>query len=161
MELMGLAKDYLTPQGVSVEENTFAKNLLSEDFTPMTQIKIVTNATGQLVGVLTLQDFIRSRQIREMKDFLELLLLGMEGGTSDLKPLVDLEAYESAFNALTVKEIMSKPYLVVQPELPIQDVLQQMVSSQSHYAIVCDKNAIPLGFIDTLQVVAKELKKAS
>lgn len=151
---MRYARDVMVPQPVCVNESVLAKDIQDYFSDDPHQILPVLNERQALVGVMTYADFIRSRQIREMKEFLELCLLGVEEEMPDAAELLNLSSYSDAYNTLTVREVMSAIPPVTHEEADIDAVAKVMISFQAPFIIVLNQSEHVVGSIRPLDLLS-------
>jgi Mg/Co/Ni transporter MgtE len=113
----------------------------------------VLNEARELVGVVSYMDFIRSRQILDTKEFLELVLMGMEEDAPDLREAFNLDSYHQVYDRLSIREIMTTVPLSLPSDLPLVDVADQLCSHRLQEAFVVDEQQHVVGQINALDVV--------
>jgi CBS domain-containing protein len=144
----------MIPQTVFVSDGALAQEIQEHFSDDPHRVLPVLNHQRQLVGVMTSGDFLRSRQILEMKEFMALYLMGLEEEVPNAVELFNLEAFGEAYNTLTVKEVMSSAPPVVSEDMAIDEVARVMLAQNAAVLMVMNRAEQVVGSIRSLDLLS-------
>jgi CBS domain-containing protein len=115
----------------------------------------VLNPEGKLVGLFSNADLVRSRQLLDTKEFLELLALGLEDEYPNISHSFQLETYQTAYEQLTLGDMMSPLPTTVQPKAPLSEIIGVFRESQRSVVPVVKESGEYVGLINGSNLLSK------
>jgi CBS-domain-containing membrane protein len=115
----------------------------------------VLNPEGKLVGLFSNADLVRSRQLLDTKEFLELLALGLEDEYPNISHSFQLETYQTAYEQLTLGDMMSPLSVTVKPKTPLAEIISVFRESQRNVVPVVTENGDYVGLINGSNLLSK------
>lgn len=115
----------------------------------------VLNLEGKLMGLFSNADLVRSRQLLDTKEFLELLALGLEDEYPNISHSFQLETYQTAYEQLTLGDMMSPLTITVEPKTPLSEIICVFRESQRNVVPVVTESGDYVGLINGSNLLSK------
>jgi CBS-domain-containing membrane protein len=115
----------------------------------------VLNQDGKLVGLFSNADLVRSRQLLDTKEFLELLALGLEEEYPNISHSFHLETYQTAYEQLTFGDVMSPLPDTLRPKTPLTEILSVFRESQRNVVPVTTEDGDYVGLMNGSNLLSK------
>ncbi len=111
---------------------------------------------GRLVGVVSRTDVLQQMDVERSRAgvFSDYFRSDDESPEAERAEVLKEEDFVSArMSGLTVRDVMSKPHFVAEPDTPLRDVARLMVRERIHRLPVVDDDAL-VGIVSSLDLVA-------
>lgn len=155
------AKDLISPNTQVLSATDPVKNVVSLFAGNTFQVIPVVDGSKRLQGMFSTTDLMRSRQLLDTKEFLELLLLGLEADYPDITTSFNLSTYQEAYDQLCVKDMMSPVGFIAKSSQPLEDIASLFIDQQAAVVAVVDEEQHYLGLINSASLVKKALCTSS
>jgi CBS domain-containing protein len=146
------AKDVMVSPVVTISEEASLEEAARRMLENRVGSLLVVDQEGRLVGIVTETDFLKERGI-PFSTFRAPLLLGR---------FLDGDGLERVFQearSTRVSEIMTRPVHRVQPEAPLREVLDLMLTYDINHVPVVDEEGRPVGIISRFDLLRPLLEK--
>lgn len=153
MDLQGVqikVEDVMTPNPLRVEEDTPIETVFQLFAEHHLNCLPVVDQADRLQGCILLGDLERSRQLFDLKEYINIIMAGLE---EDIRSRIANSFSLEGPIDLRAREVMTVNILKVRSEDSLSLVSQQMLEKRSHHAFVVDNQNRLAGILSSFDFI--------